>query len=283
MKDWDDLQTILALGRAGTMKDAAHALAVSETTIARRLRKASGEDIARIFIRDGQRWRPTPLGRRLIALGEKIESQILEADLAIEDVSNGITGELTVTSLAFLSTHFIGPEVKAFQKLHPGLRVTLDASHERVSLAYREADVALRMARPAEGRLIAKRLARAPVVAFSFSQTPPKRWVGLQEALDWTPEMRLGFRHFGGPPSIRIHSYEGILPLTIDGEMGGVASSCMLRRMGATPAWMSEAVDRELWVTYHDDMRNSAKVRAFVEWISAAYPSASRCLCGNCG
>ena len=39
MKDWDDLQTILALGRAGTMKDAANALGVSETTIARRLRR----------------------------------------------------------------------------------------------------------------------------------------------------------------------------------------------------------------------------------------------------
>ena len=75
MKDWDDLQTILALGRAGTMKDAAHALAVSETTIARRLRKASGEDIAKIFIRDGQRWRPTALGRRLIALGDNSLAQ----------------------------------------------------------------------------------------------------------------------------------------------------------------------------------------------------------------
>ena len=39
MRNWDDLQTILALGRAGTMKGAAAALNVSETTISRRIQK----------------------------------------------------------------------------------------------------------------------------------------------------------------------------------------------------------------------------------------------------
>ena len=207
MKDWDDLQTVLALGRAGTMKGAAQALGVSETTISRRIQKISRGDVALLFTRDGQRWLPSKLGVQLIGFAETVEKQMFEADAVFDTRRSGLTGELRVSSISFINTYFIGPRMIEFQREHPDLTISLEASDDRVSLAYREADVALRLARPSEGRLIGKRVARIPISAVARRGVKPKRWVGLSESLDWTPEMQLGKRFYSMTPFFSIRQF----------------------------------------------------------------------------
>lgn len=282
MKDWDDLQTVLALGRAGTMKGAAQALGVSETTVSRRIQKISRGDVAQLFSRDGQRWLPSKLGMQLIGFAETVEKQIIEADAVFDTRRSGVTGELRISSISFINTHFIGPRMLEFQREHPELTISLEASDERVSLAYREADVALRLARPSEGRLIGKRIARIPIAVVARRGIKPKQWVGLPESLDWTPEMQLGQRHYGIQPSFRIDSFTGILQIIEGSDYGGIAPVCMLQHRKSDIATLSPPVDRELWLTYHEDLRNSAKIRTLIDWLSALIPSSNRCLCGSC-
>lgn len=282
MKDWDDLQTVLALGRAGTMKGAAQALGVSETTVSRRIQKISRGDVAQLFARDGQRWLPSKMGMQLIGLAETIEKQVFEADAVFDTRRSGVTGELRLSSISFINTYFIGPRMIEFQRDHPDLSISLDASDDRVSLAYREADVALRLARPAEGRLIGKRIARIPVAAAAKRGHKPRQWVGLSESLDWTPEMQLGQRHYGVQPFLRIDSFDGILQIIEGSDHGGIAPTCVLQRRKTDIVAISPPVDRELWLTYHEDLRNSAKIRALIDWLSILIPNSSRCLCGAC-
>lgn len=282
MKDWDDLQTVLALGRAGTMKGAALTLGVSETTVSRRIQKISRGDVAQLFSRDGQRWLPSKLGMQLIGFAETIEKQVIEADAVFDTRRSGVTGELRLSSISFINTYFIGPRMIEFQRDHPDLAISLEASDDRVSLAYREADIALRLARPSEGRLIGKRIARIPIVAAARRGVTPKQWVGLPETLDWTPEMQLGQRHYGQLPSLRIDSFDGILQVLAASEYGGIAPTCVLERRKTDTVALSSPVDRELWLTYHEDLRNSAKIRALIDWLSILIPTSNRCLCGNC-
>jgi len=282
MKDWDDLQTVLALGRAGTMKGAALTLGVSETTVSRRIQKISRGDVAQLFSRDGQRWLPSKLGMQLIGFAEAIEKQVIEADAVFDTRRSGVTGELRLSSISFINTYFIGPRMIEFQRDHPDLEISLEASDDRVSLAYREADIALRLARPSEGRLIGKRIARIPVVAAARRGVAPKQWVGLPETLDWTPEMQLGQRHFRQSPLLRIDSFDGILQVLAVSEYGGIAPTCMLERRKTDIVAISQPVDRELWLTYHEDLRNSAKIRALIDWLGVLIPTSNRCLCGGC-
>lgn len=282
MKDWDDLQTVLALGRAGTMKGAAQVLGVSETTVSRRIQKISRGDVAQLFSRDGQRWLPSKLGMQLIGFAETVEKQILEADAVFDTRRSGVTGELRLSSISFVNTYFIGPRIIEFQRDHPDLLISLEASDDRVSLAYREADVALRLARPSEGRLIGKRIARIPIAAAVRRGVNPARWVGLSETLDWTPEMQLGQRHYGKKPFFRIDSFDGILQIIIASDYGGIVPTCMLQRRKTDVVTISAPVDRELWLTYHEDLRNSAKIRALIDWLSVLIPNSNRCLCGEC-
>ncbi len=283
MKDWDDLQTVLALGRAGTMKGAAQTLGVSETTISRRIQKIARGDVAMLFTRDGQRWLPSKLCMQLIGFAESVEKQMLEADAIFDQRRSSVSGDLRISSISFINTYFIGPRMVEFQREHPELTVALDASDDRVSLAYREADVALRLARPSEGRLIGKRIARIPIAAVARRGVTPKRWVGLSETLDWTPEMTMGRQFFSAPPAFRTDSFDGILQILAMSDFGGIAPTCVLNRHKSDIVIIGPSVDRELWLTYHEDLRNSAKIRAMIDWLSALIPNAGRCLCGACG
>ena len=283
MKDWDDLQTVLALGRLGTMKGAAGALGVSETTIARRLRRLAKDDIATLFVRDGQRWTPTELGDRLIRLAEAIEAQILEADTAFEESTDALTGTLVISALSFINSHFLSTALPGFTAKNPDLQISIDASDERVSLAFREADLALRLARPREGRLIGRLIALVPMVAFTYGGPGQRNWVGLPAKLDWTPEMTLGHEVFSRPPQLRLDSFESIQNAALAVRTGGVAPSCFLRRSGAPmPEILGQPRNRELWLVYHEDLKRSRKLRSAIEWVTAAFPGPKRCMCGEC-
>lgn len=280
MKNWDDLQTILALGRAGTMKGAAAVLSVSETTISRRIQKITEGDGAALFDRNGHRWTPTALGSQLIEVAERVEAEIIAAETQVEAQSDKLTGVLKISSLSFINTHFITPHVARFQLTHPGLTVMLDASDDVVSLAYRQADIALRLSRPSEGRLVSRRLCAIPMSAAARRGETPRDWVGLTENLDWTPEMKVGFAHFGRAPVVRLDSFDGVLNAVEATGLGGVAPLCMTLRRRRLHA-VGASVRREIWLTFHEDLRGSVRARAGVNWLTEVLGD-RECLCGEC-
>ncbi|MGB0505859.1 MAG: LysR family transcriptional regulator [Pikeienuella sp.] len=281
MRNWDDLQTILALGRSGTMKGAAVALGVSETTVSRRIQKITDGDGGIIFDRNGQSWKPTALGRGLIAVAERVEGEIIAAETQLEAKTKNIVGALKINSLSFINTHFLSPHVARFQLTHPDVTLTIDASDDVVSLAYRQADIALRLTRPTEGRLIAKKLCTLHMAAFARRTEKPRDWVGLIEGLDWTPEMKVGFNHFKHRPSIRLDGFDGILNVVEATGLGGVAPTCIARSRPQLTQ-LSRTVPRDVWLTYHEDMRNSPRVRAGVDWLDGALGRNSPCMCSYC-
>lgn len=280
MRNWDDLQTILALGRAGTMKGAAAVLSVSETTISRRIQKITEGDGAALFDRNGHRWTPTALGSQLIEVAERVEAEIIAAETQVEAQSDRLTGVLKISSLSFINTHFITPQIARFQITHPGLTVMLDASDDVVSLAYRQADIALRLSRPSEGRLVARRLCAIPMTATARRGETPRDWVGLTENLDWTPEMKAGFAHFGRAPVVRIDSFDGLLNAVEATGLGGVAPLCMMLARRQLQA-LGAPARRDVWLTYHEDLRGSMRARAGVEWLTEVLGGRD-CLCGEC-
>ena len=56
----------------------------------------------------------------------------------------------------------------------------------------------------------------------------------------------------------------------------------MLTSLPKPPRLLSEPRMRELWLTYHEDLRGSPKIRAVIDWLTEAYPASDRCLCGKC-
>lgn len=155
--EWGDFKVLLALASAGSVAGAARELAVDHSTISRRLAALEEAVGAKLIIRGGREFTWTAEGRTLLSAAEAMDTAASQATLAVRTAKSGIEGCVRVSvSPGFVPVlmRLLLPPLRA---QYPTLNVELRGAYQRVDLAKGEADVAVRMARPAEPDLVARR------------------------------------------------------------------------------------------------------------------------------
>src|SRR5262249_17208411 len=152
MLNWNDLRYVLAISRGRTWAAAARLIGVDDTTVARRLNAVQQAIGARLYQRltDGTLQLTTP-GERAALHAERMEREIgvLAASLAGEE--DVVSGTVRITSVPIVVNHILVPAAQILLKRHPKLRLEFVADARDLSLTRREADLALRLARPRTG------------------------------------------------------------------------------------------------------------------------------------
>lgn len=99
----------------------------------------------------------------------------------------------------------------------------------------------------------------------------PDNWIGMAESLDWTPEMRLGFQHFGAPPRLRVSSFAAAREAAIATGFAAVGPRVMMRQgQRLAPLADAETVKRGVWSVIHETRRYSPRLLAVRDWIRTA-------------
>jgi len=273
MKDrlnWDGLKYILALSDGGTMKRAAELLNTDPTTVSRHLRKLTEDTGEILYERDkNNQVTLTTKGEELRQIGLSVRSQL--DGLAGGSDNAEYADSVTVTSLEFVLTHYLSHRLDEASALETKPKINLIGSDKRLSLAYGEADIALRFGRPNDGQLVASKIADIGFYIWGPPQKHTKKWVGFPKDLDWTPEMELAREYFGCDPTIRVSSFAAArnaaasLGMHLVGPTAVMANSKGLVRVGD-----SEGVDREVWSVVHESKRNSPSIAAVRGWAKSA-------------
>jgi DNA-binding transcriptional LysR family regulator len=156
--DWDDLSVLIGVARAGSLRLAAERLRLSAATASRRLSRLE-EHLGEVLVeRAEDGCSLTPFGSEVVAWAQAME----QAASAIERLresqnSANLTGVVRINAdpwtTAFLARH-LGPLLSRF----PNLEIELLASHRPLSLARREADLAIRKRLPSDGQLRVRRV-----------------------------------------------------------------------------------------------------------------------------
>lgn len=169
--DWEDLRYFLALARHGSLSAAARALKVSHATVARRLASLEADLGAALFERRTEGYVPTEAGRQALDEAQAMEAgaQALRRRLDDGAPSDGVVRLAVARSLA---DTFLAPRLARLLLDAPGLEVELLTDAGPPGLARPEADLALRLGRPADSELIGTRLAS---VGYNFYATPAWR------------------------------------------------------------------------------------------------------------
>jgi DNA-binding transcriptional LysR family regulator len=113
----------------------------------------------RCFDRRADGYRLTDAGRKLFEQAEVIEANFAVLSSVFDAEDRGIEGLVRITANETVSQPFLIPLLSDLQELHPGIRIELIIDNRSFSLARREADIALRMVRPEDGDLLARRVA----------------------------------------------------------------------------------------------------------------------------
>ena len=288
MMNWNDLRYILAVSRGKTLAAAARLLGVDNTTVARRLVAVQEMIGVRLYQRltDGT-LQLTTSGERAVLHAERIECEISALDVALSGADDMVSGTVRVTSVPIIVNHVLVPAAQTLLKRHPELQLQFVGDARDLSLTRREADLALRLARPKTGgtKVTARRVGtmRYDVYASASCSARDAKllpWVTYDEAMAHLPQARwiaeTAVRNDERIASLHVNDAEALLEAVIAG-LGRSLLPCVvadgdsrLRRLAGKRR--APALSRELWLLTHSELRRLGRIEAVVAWVEEIAP-----------
>lgn len=289
--DANDLSLVLALSRERTLAAAAEKLGVDLSTVFRRLNALEARLQVRLFDRSARGYQPTAAGERAAGAAERVETELLALDREITGRDQQLSGVVRVTASETFSYAVLPPLFAQFHALHPRIRVVLSIDNRVMDLSRREADVALRVRRPVDPDLFGRKLtdvawaffgARDGAVnlrregrAFNFGKhtvigwDEPARIVAAEWIAANVPTERIRYRSNSLVNQLKAAAAGlgiALLPCYLGDRDEGVR-----RVSGVLPDLSSE-----LWIVTHQDLKNTARIRAFLTLIGDAVVAARK-------
>jgi DNA-binding transcriptional LysR family regulator len=286
-QSWNDLRYLLAVARGRTLAGAARRLGVDDTTVGRRLAVLEREFGVRLCRRAGDGTiELTSAGEQAALHAERMEREVGALGAALSGADAAFAGTVRLTSVPIIANRLLIPATRSLFKQHPALQLEIVADARDLSLTRREADLALRLARPKTGgtKVIARRigvLRYAVYAATSCSARDARKlpWIGYDEATAHLPQARwIAARAAAtGEPlaGLRLGDAEAVLEAVIAGLGRSLLPVAIadreprLRRLGARSA---AAVTRELWLLTHEELKSLGRIEAVVHWLEATLP-----------
>jgi DNA-binding transcriptional LysR family regulator len=156
--DWNDFRFLLAVARSGTLSAAAKDLRVEHTTVSRRLKRLEARLGRPVFVLDRSGYRLTAYGAEVMRRAEAMDEHARSiADSAQE--SESLAGPIRLTTARALASGYLFPRILGFCRSHPEIELTVLAESRILSLALRDADIAVRLGRPEDSELIGSHVA----------------------------------------------------------------------------------------------------------------------------
>lgn len=280
---WDDLRYFTAVARAGSLTGAAALLRVDASTVGRHVEALERALALQLFVRRRDGYSLNAAGERLLRHARALEAEIDALHRTVVAEERLPSGTVTVTSAESMGECFLLRHLPALCARHPGLRIDLVIDSRSFDLTRREADVALRLARPTQADLKARRLG---VLGYGLYASPaylaargqPRRVEDLRSHLviDWTGDFGqvapvAWWRQVtaGAQTAIRTNP-AGARLRAAEAGMGVALAPCVMaadraRLVRLLPAVAIPALD--IWLLAHRDTAGLARVRAVLDFL----------------
>lgn len=156
--DWNRARAFLVTAEEGSLSAAARALGLAQPTLGRQVAALEEELGVVLFERAGRGLELTPSGLDLLDHVRAMGNAAGRVSLAASGQAQQIEGSICITASEIYSAHLLPPIVARLREVAPGIEVEIVASNATVDLRRREADIAIRNARPTQPDLIARRI-----------------------------------------------------------------------------------------------------------------------------
>jgi DNA-binding transcriptional LysR family regulator len=288
--DWTLVRSYLAVLDAGSVTGAARRLGAQQPTLSRHIAELERQFGAPLFERTGRGLAPTALGRALAEPARQMAdgAAALQRSLAGRAAALGGTVRLTTSHVA--AAYLLPPVLAALQREAPEIQIELVASNAVHNLLRREADIALRMLRPTQGSLVARKLAELPICAAAHTDylaragTPRQAQDLLRHRLigyDTDDTILRGFAVMGLPLAreafaLRTDDQVAYSRLVAAGAgIGFVARYNLAAMPGVLPLLPALKIPPlPCWLAVHREIRGNPVVRRVFDYLASAIPAA---------
>ena len=288
--DWTLVRSFLAVLDAGSLMGAARRLGAQQPTLSRHVAELEAQLGAPLFERTGRGVLPTALALAIADAARQMEQGADTLARALTRQREATNGTVRVSTSAVAASYLLPPVLAQLQQAEPGIQVELVASNQISNLLRREADIAVRMVRPAQGSLVARKMGEIPIVACAHASylkrqgTPRVPADLLQHRLigyDRDDTIERGFAQLGLPLPrqsfvLRTDDQLAYGRLVAAGAGVGFVAAYNLRHWpGVQPLLpMLQIPPLPCWLAVHREIRGSALVRRVYDFLAAAIPPA---------
>jgi DNA-binding transcriptional LysR family regulator len=289
---WDDLRVVLELGRAGSLKGAAAWLDVNISTVSRRLGALEEQLGMHLFDRTPDGTLPTAAAEELLPFAEDMERAAVRFSHALEGLEFEPEGVVRITAPPGVVDHFLAATLAPLTARYPKLRLELLSTIGYADLTRREADIALRVVRPATGDLVAKRLASFPSVpvaapGYAARVAPLKdlndaQWVTWGDDLAAFSETRWVLEQVeasrvvlrSSSMTAQIQAVRaGIGVMLAPPPYAGLDGLCLVPLELRLKKTLRPAPEGSLWLVGHRALRDVPRIRAVWSYLEDAFAS----------
>lgn len=275
--DWNALQLVLSVARAGTLSAASRRLSIDQTTVSRRLKALEADVGTALFSRIDGSLIPTEAGERTIAAAESMEATAASLQEGLSGSLKSCEGRVRLTAVPILMNRLLIPGLAALLAKHPKLQLETTAETGNLSLSRRETDLALRFARPQKDAGLCRRLANISYALYgaaakgqgsdaliTYEEThahlPQARWMSRQAEKHGAAQLRVNDAE-SALVAVRAGLGQSLLPEII------AEDDRTLQRLTDGPAVLS----REVWLLVHPEVRQLPRVQAVIDWLDKLF------------
>ncbi|WP_332861013.1 LysR family transcriptional regulator [Janthinobacterium svalbardensis] len=275
---WEYYRSLLAVLKHGSLSGAARALGITQPTVGRHIAALEKELGATLFTRSQQGLLPTQVALALRPHAETMEHTAALMQRAASSQGHGVAGVVRIAASEVVGVEVLPPILARLRERHPGLTIELVLSNKVQDLLRREADIAVRMLRPRQEQLVARKVGEIELGLHAHADylarhgTPAELLdlaqhaiIGYDEASPFVRNASAAFQGFSRDNfAWRSDSDLAQLAWIRAGAGIGVCQAGLAARDPALRRVLPQAfsLPMETWVTMHEDLRGSLRCRA---------------------
>ncbi len=280
--NWDDARLFLAVARTGQILAASRRLGVNHATLSRRVSALEEALKTRLLIRRTNGCDLTAEGEAFLRAAERMETEMLAMQASIGRIDTAVAGTVRVGAPDGFGVSFLAPRLGRLTARHPELKIQLVPVPRSFSLSQREADIAITLERPEQGRLVSSKLTDYTLGLYASrdylaeNDTPETvedlkshRRVGYVEDLIFTASLNFtGEIMRSWDASFEISSATGQTEAVRSGAGVGILHDYIARQYPELVRLLpANTIRRAYWTTWHESARDLTRVRTVAEFV----------------
>ena len=282
--DWSLFRSFLAVVDAGSLLGAAKRLGTHQPTLTRHMAELESQLGVTLFERTGRGLIPTASGRAIIDSARQMATSAQAVQASLDRAKATATGTVRIAASEVVAAHLLPGCITGLIGKHPSIEVELVTSNQISNLLRREADIAVRMVRPTQTNLIARKLGELPIGLYvsrdyalahgapaSLSDLPDHALVGLDKDDSLIRALRRhGLSIDREDFAVRTDHQVAYIELVRSGAGVGVAPRAVGRTMPDLLEVLSDAPATVLpvWLVVHQEIHDSPVIRTVFDYLS---------------
>eukprot|EP00435_Cladocopium_sp_Y103_P077015 s1_g754.t1 len=283
--DWALYRSFLAVLREGSLSAAAASLKLTQPTLGRHIDSLEATLNTPLFTRSRMGLAPTDAALELLPHVETMEAAAAALMRTSSGEASETRGTVRLTSSEIMGAEVLPAMLAHFHDQYPHIDIELNLDDRQQDLLRRDADVALRMARPTQTALVVRHVGDARVNLYAHESYLAKHplpgslpeiagmsVIGYDDNSRILDLIRIG--QLSVPPNtftLRSDSELAQLALLRAGAgVGGAQAGIARRDPALRPVFHDQfEFSMEMWLAYHEDLRASRRVRLLVDFLSS--------------